>query len=323
MGVRARIRRWALRRPRVLVIDTPGSQGLRWQLEAELDRRLWPPALSPADADLVLVLGRPGPELAAATEVLWSQVPQPRHRQDIGVGGDLQAQLDAALRALAEHDEHDMHQGGDVDGLPMADTAPDRDGLRLDVLRVTLGPVLPAWPTGLLLRGSLQGDVLTGVDLSWVDTDLAVVEDAVAAGPEALALDRLARFLLVAGWPTAAAAARRARTGLSDPDSPRVGQARRDAARVVRRIRRSRSLRWSVRGIGPAAPVGGDVWDHVHRWCEIAAGADCAPSPVAPRSLTDLATELEGSELAAARLILASSDLERPTTRVSAEPADV
>lgn len=41
------------------------------------------------------------------------------------------------------HDVHMMHSG-DVAGLPMADRAPDRDGLTFDALHVTLGPVL-AW----------------------------------------------------------------------------------------------------------------------------------------------------------------------------------
>jgi uncharacterized protein involved in copper resistance len=65
--------------------------------------------------------------------------------------------------------DHSGHGGMDVAGLPMAGTVPDRDGLRLDALQVSLGPVLTCWPTGLLLHGQLQGDVLSRVRLTWVD----------------------------------------------------------------------------------------------------------------------------------------------------------
>ena len=34
----------------------------------------------------------------------------------------------------------------------MADRGDDRDGLRLDQLHLPLGPVLPDWPAGLVLR---------------------------------------------------------------------------------------------------------------------------------------------------------------------------
>jgi hypothetical protein len=49
---------------------------------------------------------------------------------------------------------HDM---GEVDmgmpgGLPMAERGEDRDRLKLDRLHVPLGPVLPDWPAGLLVR---------------------------------------------------------------------------------------------------------------------------------------------------------------------------
>jgi len=60
MDLIERLRRWAVARPRVLVIDAPGSAALRWTVEAELERRGCALALSPAEADLLLVLGEPG-----------------------------------------------------------------------------------------------------------------------------------------------------------------------------------------------------------------------------------------------------------------------
>jgi hypothetical protein len=238
----------------------------------------------------------------------------------------------------------------EVAGLPMADTAPDRDGLQLDALAVALGPVLPGWPTGLLLRGKLQGDVLTDVSLSWVDAAHPVAAHPVAAHPvdghpvdghpvdghpvdghpvdghhsdggtaRLEALDHLARFLDVAGWPVAARDARRARNGLRDADPDRVDAGRRRAVRLAHRVRRSRTLAWSVRGIGAVEATGvqpfrGDVLDRIRWWCEVAAGAEPPVDALPELPLERVAELLEGAELAAARLVVASLRLTRQET---------
>ena len=54
--------------------------------------------------------------------------------------------------------------GGVPYGRPMAGLAPDRDGLRLDRLPVTLGPWFPYLPAGLRLRLGFSGDVLSEVE---------------------------------------------------------------------------------------------------------------------------------------------------------------
>jgi hypothetical protein len=75
-----------------------------------------------------------------------------------------------------------MDHGGEVAGLPMAMTEPDRDGLQLDVLKISLGPVLAGWPTGLVLRAELQGDILAGADLSWIETSAVFYEPDTSLG---------------------------------------------------------------------------------------------------------------------------------------------
>lgn len=381
MDLRRRLGRWALARPPVLLVDAPGNRRLGWRVEAELDRRHWPLALSPADTDLLLVVGEPGPQLRAAVEALWSQTPLPRHRHHIRQVGELAGQLDAAMAALTArgtalaparptprdlllngaghqapgraadghagpadgheghgmhhggevgdpapgdgHEGHDMHHGGEVAGLAMAGTAPDRDGLTLDSLQVCLGPVLPAWPTGLMVRGSLQGDILTDVDVSWADPADRTAGDAGADGDAeadgdayVVALSQLAQFLLIAGWPVAARSARLARSAVLSPEPARAAQGRRAAARLAHRVRRSRTLAWSVRRLGLASASAatdgtgwpdGDVLNRVRQWCDLAAG-DGTHLPVGP-SLADLAVRLEGAELAAVRLIVASVDM--------------
>ena len=347
MELIARLRAWALARPRVLLVDVPGEVTLRWSVEAELDRRGWRLAVSPADADLLLVLGEPGPELAAAVDVLWSQIPEPRHRVDVLRDSAVAAGLDAGLVGLVEraaggagrddrpspasalaqdaddegmdhgggHEGIDhggghegMDHGGEVAGLPMASTGPDRDGLELDVLEVALGPVLPGWPTGLVLRAELHGDVLASAKLAWLDPGIL---PAASPPPEAqpAALDRLARYLDVAGWPAAAREARRARDGLAT-GGPGRGRAQRLAEAVARRVRRSRALSWTASGVGKTASGHGadeDTSARMRRWCDIASGRP-VDGPVAT-SLEQAAAMVEGAEIGSARLVLASLDL--------------
>ena len=50
--------------------------------------------------------------------------------------------------------------GGTPYGRPMAELGPDRDGLRLDVLPLNIGPFFPRFPAGLTLELKLAGDVI-------------------------------------------------------------------------------------------------------------------------------------------------------------------
>ena len=361
MDVIARLRGWALARPRVLLVDTPGTTTLRWAIEADLDHRGWSRALAPADTDLLVVLGAPGLELASAVEVLWSQVPEPRHRVNLHRASDMGAALDEGRAALVrraqcgsggddrsspasllgqdrdvDHEGMDpggghegmghggghegmdpggghegMDHGGEVAGLPMASTGPDRDGLELDVLEVALGPVLHGWPTGLVMRAELQGDVVTAAELSWLD---AGTSPAGESPPDFQlgALDRLARFLDVVGWPKAARDARRARDGLI-AGGPERGRGQRLAVAVARRVGRSRALSWTAGDIGKHGS-GGGVLDRVRRWCDSASGEPVEKSPV--MSLEDVAAMVQGMEIGSARLIVASLEL-APASAVS------
>ena len=227
------------------------------------------------------------------------------------------------------HEDHQMAGGGMVAGLAMAHIGPDRDGLALDVLEVSLGPVLPGWPTGLVLRGSLQGDVFAAVTLSWAD---AVTPAAPAGDAAPRALDLLGRFLLVAGASTMARLAGAARDDMRASDPARAARGRRAAAEVALRVRRSRATAWSVRGLGArpgmttsgsdrTSPVGDDVWDRVRGWCDVVVRRVASDDGTLGRSpandgratdridLVSLAQLLEGTELAGARLVVASFDL--------------
>ena len=145
----------------------------------------------------------------------------------------------------------------------------------------------------------MQGDVLTDVNLSWADA--APPLDA-GTEPAVRALDALSRFLIVAGWPAAAREAREARDARRS--SPDQAEALKLVNRLTRKVSRSRTLAWSVRGIAPTLG-GGDVLGRVRRWCDTAEHG----APAHAVTLEELAPALEGMELAAARLAVASVEL--------------
>ena len=208
----------------------------------------------------------------------------------------------------------------------MAGTGPDRDGLELDVLQVSVGPVLPGWPTGLVMHAAMQGDVLSDVTLAWSD-DRPPGQPA-DPGPWWV-LDAVAQFLLVAGLRAEAQLAATGRDDLRSREPDRVARGRRIARTVARCIRRSAALRWSVRGVGilpgSSGPDGdgesGDVWQRVTAWCDALDRLEDRPTAAGterpevsgqqrePVGLAELAAALEGAELATARLTVASADL--------------
>ncbi|MEU9735903.1 hypothetical protein [Streptomyces sp. NPDC048002] len=258
-----------------------------------------------------------------------------------------------------EHRGHDMHAMAEVAGLPMAERGDDRDELRLDQLHVPFGPALADWPTGLVLRLTLQGDVVQGAEVDhlsvpsggpmpfWAEPWLRaargeqVTRGSAARRRCAAHLDSAGRLLAVVGWDDAAARCRRLRDGLL---TGAPGEATREALhRTVRRVGRSRSLRWSLAGLGPlpsdraqaagvtgpALAADGDAYDRLLTWLtEIGRAQEELDDtrPLAPDDLTGPRGRLDGSrppsqalldvlpdlltgaEFACARIILASLD---------------
>lgn len=331
--------------PRPLVVALPGGRGVRLAVERVLRERGWDQASTPAEADLFVVCGSPSPALAEEVERVWSQLPSPRSRVDIHAAGAVVEELDRARGRLADpehrrvdagdtqrghdmdgshvdlrggedahgsHDElrdggHDMHMmhGGAVAGLPMADRGADRDGLTLDVLHVSLGPVLADWPAGLAVRVALQGDVVQSAQVGVVGWTGSPWN-----GPPAVAaLDSIGRLLMVCGATTVARTARRLR---DQADGGVVDDA--GLRRFTRGLRRSRTLRWATDGIGrlddSLGELAGDATDRWYRWLDLAEGAPPAGDPDrrARAAVEVLPGLLEGLELAAARVLVASLD---------------
>ena len=225
-----------------------------------------------------------------------------------------------------DHGGHERHEGMEMSpgGIPLAEGGEDRDGLEMDVLQVRFGPVLPHWPAGLVLRCSLQGDVIVEAQAELVDGP-ARQEDEVF-GP-ARGIDNIASLLALAGWDDAAAEARRIRDTALEPGDGAAGS---ELERLRRRVRRSWTLRWSLRGVrrlsdedaharGLPADAVGDTYDRligmldraVAGVAETAAGGTGSRTNGAGRTLsTDhLAHLVVGLDLATARLVLASLDI--------------
>ncbi|WP_278255428.1 hypothetical protein [Nocardioides convexus] len=211
-----------------------------------------------------------------------------------------------------DHGDMDMSPGG----IPLAEGGEDRDGLEMDVLNVRLGPVLAHWPGGLVLRCALQGDVITEAEAVLLDNALHV-EVPHGGAPSVVTArraDNLVDLLALSGWDDAAAQARLIRDQLlEDGEEAAVSVA---VARLVRRVRRSRVLRWSLRGIRPLteadlrrrglpASLVGDTYDRL-LWMLDSVETAVDGTSVAVHHLPEL---IAGLDLATARLVVASLDL--------------
>lgn len=253
-------------RAHVLIAEAPGAFRVRVGVEHAIDAASWCQTETVADADVLVVVGSPGPELAAIIDRTWAQMSEPRARIGIddeqGIKTELARARDAlvasANRCKAEprrpdeastpmaHDanehEHGGHDHGSMspDGIGLAEGAEDRDGLEMDELHLPLGPVLNHWPAGVVLHLTLNGDVATAATGQRLDSPGH--RPPPRHGPEHAArlLDSAASLLSLAGLPAQSARARRLRDRcLTEPSvDPH------DVDVLAQRLRRLRILRW-------------------------------------------------------------------------------
>ena len=272
MGLSGWLAARAVSSAHVLVVEVPGWWRTRAAVERRLAERGWRTALSPADADVLLVCGHPGPELRDVLDRVVGPAPRPAARAAVDAPSGVDAALGAAAgelldgpgqladardRSRTAADPTPADDRGDTDhgdvapaGVPLADGGPDRDGLGLDVLHVPLGPVLPWWPAGLVLHCELQGDVVTGAAAHVLGAAAPPPEPAGTAGERAARrCDGAARVLAVAGWDDAATTAAGVRDALLA--GAQAAPVARRLDRLASRVARSRTLRWQLRGLGP------------------------------------------------------------------------
>ncbi len=153
--------------------------------------------------------------------------------------------------------------GGTPYGRPMADLAPDRDGLRLDVLPLSVGPFFPRFPVGLTLEVSMAGDVV--IEGRVTDSPFIGYGSSILAGPFMRALSHpvpvaefeLARArehlrwasnaLVTQGLPALAMRVLRLAATVTPDDATTVNA-------LTRRLRLLRVPHWSGAGVGRLAP---------------------------------------------------------------------
>ncbi|WP_417233651.1 hypothetical protein [Arthrobacter sp.] len=221
-------------------------------------------------------------------------------------------------------DDMDMDMSGPA-GIPLAGGDDnDRDGLEMDITHLSLGPVLPHWPAGLVVRCTLHGDIIAEAAIETLPP--GSVDAATLAGPSssvsrAVELsDAAAHLLSIAGWEPVAAKVRRLRDELLGGQRP-VELVARGLTRTTVQVARSRTLRWSLRG----TPALGGVKAHARLlgWLRTAA-ALLAPGPAGvddPGSrftLDEVREALIGQELATARLVMACIEPSRATDMAGA-----
>ncbi|WP_404352205.1 hypothetical protein LG324_04555 [Phycicoccus jejuensis] len=332
MGVRSWLARRAVRAARVLVVECPGSWEVRVAVERAVRDRGWRLALSPASADVLVVTGRADGEMAEIVERHWDAMPGPRARGRAESAAAVADVLDAAAVDLLDdgtqrmdadgrsgsasgdparaddstsHGEMD-HGGMDhgemdhgemdmaPDGIPLAGASEhDRDGLEMDELPLRLGPVLPAWPAGLVLDLVLHGDLVVAATGSFVPVGAPAEVGAALVG--ARRCDDLAAMLDLAGWADGAARARRARDAALDG---------RDEVAVTvlsalrRRIESSRTLRWSLAGAGHVTAESAPGF-HVPEWLV----GDCHDRLLVLADRARAATSGEGADVSSAELV--------------------
>lgn len=150
--------------------------------------------------------------------------------------------------------------GGVPYGRPMAERAPDRDGLELDQLPLRIGPYFNAFPAGLILDVQLQGDVvqeavvsaepvspLPAIFSAALDNPVSITAIECARAQEQLRW--LAHALRVYGLSSLGDRTLRLALQIA---ADRVGIADTvvELQAIVRRIQRSGLLWWTARGVG-------------------------------------------------------------------------
>ncbi|MHA0288079.1 hypothetical protein ACXYX3_16710 [Mycobacterium sp. C3-094] len=321
--------RLAIRRTHVLAVEIPGHWSTRVAVQRRVRGRGWTTATSAADADVLAVCGTPGPGFATVIDRVWDQLPGPRVRIDIADAGSVDDALDRAAAGLLDdaaqvadaRNRPSRPDTGDGDmapsGIPLAEGADDRDGLEMDVLHLPLGPVLPHWPAGVVLRCVLSGDVVTDVDVDVLDGENHCRADTLGAARQC---DHLLDLFALAGWRRGAVTARRCRDLLLDDPHDRRAAGLLD--RLQRDVRRSRLLRWSLRGLAPLSAdhvagarlpafLAGDAWDRLLTRLRVTAemttnASDADPLVVDPTVAADaLPGIVTGLDVAAVRLVIA------------------
>jgi len=297
------------------------------------------PGVVAAALDQILAALRAGDAAAVPTQDQPARAEHAEHppagHYDMDGGETGGGSMGSGDMAGGDMDHDDM---GDMDmsgpgGIALAGGDQDRDGLEMDVLAVRLGPVLPAWPAGLVLSVTLAGDLISDCHAGLIGLKAENVLPLQVSRREhaALVADRIGWLLLLAGAGRAERQLRQVRDGLLD--GAEISWCAGRLRRLADRVSRSRLLGWSLRDLGRIdqgslrevdQPLdwSGDVLDRLHRRLsglselvgELTDPAVKGVLPTAPSinqaGLDLVADTVRGLDLGAARLVIASIDID-------------
>lgn len=157
--------------------------------------------------------------------------------------------------------------------------------------------------------------MIAAAEADLLDPERRLKPDVDAVNRSARSLDNVVSLLSLAGWPDAAARARRLRDAMLDGAD--VASLAHGVRRLRRSVERSRILRWSLRGIRPLGngdlehhdlPVrlGGDTYSRLFAMLDRVADGDGTSPEFPVDALPHLVT---GLDLATARLVIVSLDI--------------
>lgn len=86
----------------VLLVEVPGNSDVRMGVEAAIAAAGHVLAVHPAESDVLLVCGTPGPELRTVIDRVWDQMPYPKHRVTVTDPHEVGTVLTASQEALAD-----------------------------------------------------------------------------------------------------------------------------------------------------------------------------------------------------------------------------
>ncbi|WP_209307832.1 hypothetical protein, partial [Geodermatophilus sp. DF01-2] len=136
MDLTRRLADAAVRRVAVLLVPVPGWSATRCAAERVVRERGWRPALSAADADVMVICGAPGVRLTATVDLLWEQLPGPRARVTAMAASAVGAVIDQAVSELLDTERQrrdaverstDPAMGGPAEATDDQDGDEDRD----------------------------------------------------------------------------------------------------------------------------------------------------------------------------------------------------
>lgn len=125
MDLTAALLRFTARVPHVLIVGVPGHPELHLDVDEAVRLRGWPEAIGPADADVLVVSGRAGPELREVVEGLWRQIPAPRVRIELADDAT-PAELEDTLATVSSRLADARHARREAAAAAASDLADDR-----------------------------------------------------------------------------------------------------------------------------------------------------------------------------------------------------